>query len=213
MSGMDTPATSRNTTISRSGLDSVAISAGSRAQCPASTRRWPGGWEWVVAAGGSSRGGKIAGGATDVPPRATPPPGPAAVLIPRTPTPGAGCRPLDPARPWPTGVCTDQAPSVRHARRTLGAGLVRLGETRVTRHRRRARRSWTVHRYPRTAGLGASRRALVGAGVRGVYTYRSRAHRFRKPVWLIKVHAGTEDVWHGPRQVNPSKFRDTTVCT
>jgi len=38
----------------------------------------------------------------------------------------------------------------------------------------------------------------MGAGVRGVYTNRSRAHRFRKPVWLIKVHAGTEELRHGP---------------
>lgn len=45
MAGMDISATSRNRTISRSGLDSVAISADSRA----STRRWRGWgnlWSW-----------------------------------------------------------------------------------------------------------------------------------------------------------------------
>jgi hypothetical protein len=43
------------------------------------------------------KGGKISGGATDAPhPRVAPPPGPAAaVLIPRTPIPGSGCRLLD----------------------------------------------------------------------------------------------------------------------
>jgi hypothetical protein len=81
MFGMDTPATTRNRTISRSGLDSVAISAGSRAQCLTSTRRWPGTRESAVGAGAGSAGERIGGGTTEVPPpRAAPPPGPAAVL-------------------------------------------------------------------------------------------------------------------------------------
>jgi hypothetical protein len=80
MSGMDTPATTRNETISRSGPDSVAISAGSRAQRPASSARSRCSPEAVVAAGS---GGKTGGGATDAPhPRVVPPPGPAAPEAP-----------------------------------------------------------------------------------------------------------------------------------
>jgi hypothetical protein len=86
MSGMDTPATTRNETISRSGPDSVAISAGSRAQRPASSARSRCSPEAVVAAGS---GGKTGGGATDAPhPRVVPPPGPAAALLPRGPVSG-----------------------------------------------------------------------------------------------------------------------------
>ncbi|MDT7594944.1 MAG: hypothetical protein QOJ06_490 [Pseudonocardiales bacterium] len=48
MFGMDTPATIRNKTISRSGLGSVASSAGSRAQYLASTRRWLGSREFLI---------------------------------------------------------------------------------------------------------------------------------------------------------------------
>src|SRR6185312_7699402 len=111
MSWMGTSATTRNRTISRSGLDNEAISAGSRAQCRASTRRRLGRGQYVVAADTDSRGGT-----GNVPPRAAPPPGPAAVLIPPTPTPGCGCRPLDPIGPWPTGAGgATQAPNARHA--------------------------------------------------------------------------------------------------
>jgi hypothetical protein len=65
MFGMDTPATIRNKTISRSGLGSVAISAGSRAQCLASTRRWLSPRESVGAADASLTGGRIGGATTD----------------------------------------------------------------------------------------------------------------------------------------------------
>jgi hypothetical protein len=92
MSGMDTPATTRNKTISRSGLVSVAIGA---AQCPASTRRSP---ESVLAAAAISADEKPSGGATDAPLRAAPSLGPAAVLLPQTPALGSSRRALDPAR-------------------------------------------------------------------------------------------------------------------
>jgi hypothetical protein len=112
MSGMHTPATSRNGTTSRSGLDS----AGCRAQRPTLTRRWLG--CSGVAAGAGSTGGEIGGGATDAPIRAAPPPGPAAVLLPRTQTPGSNCRSLDPVGPWPPGERAGQPTSARHGWRT-----------------------------------------------------------------------------------------------
>lgn len=46
------------------------------------------------------------------------------------------------------------------------------------------------------AGIRAP--STLGTFLRG----RSRACRFRKPVWLITVRAGTEEVWHGPRRVD-----------
>ncbi len=123
MSGMDTPATIPSRAISRSGLGSVAIRAGSLARCPALTCCWPCSRESVVAAGAGWTGGKIGGGATDAPTRTTPPPGPAAVPVPRPPTAGSGCRPLDPVGPWPTGVRVDQPTSARHARRNVPGQL------------------------------------------------------------------------------------------
>jgi hypothetical protein len=133
MSGMDTPATTRNETISRSGPDSVAISAGSRAQRPASSARSRCSPEAVVAAGS---GGKTGGGATDAPhPRVVPPPGPAAALLPRGPVSGwaagrgirSGRDPPEFVRPNPRVPTTPGG--------TFGASLV------SGRHSRKARPS------------------------------------------------------------------------
>jgi hypothetical protein len=130
MFGMDTPATIRNKTISRSGLGSVAISAGSRAQCLASTHRWLGPRESGGATGAGVVGGRIGGGATDIRSRA-PLPGSAAVLVPRIPVAGLGCRPWDPVGSWPTGVCAAQPTSASHAGRDPRGQCGAIGGTPV----------------------------------------------------------------------------------
>jgi hypothetical protein len=165
MSGMYTPATIPNRAISRSGLGSVAISAGSWARCPALTCCWLCSRESVVAAGAGWTGGKIGGGATDAPTRTAPPPGPAAVAVPRAPTSGSGCRPLDPVGLWPTGVRVDQPTSARHARRNVPARLgdiegIPAGRAMSDDRGGAARRMTTSGRLV----LGACRRALVSPG-------------------------------------------------
>jgi len=200
MFGMDTPATIRNKTISRSGLGSVAISAGSRAQCLASTHRWLGPRESGGATGAGVVGGRIGGGATDIRSRA-PLPGSAAVLVPRIPVAGLGCRPWDPVGSWPTGVCAAQPTSASHAGRDPRGQCGAIGgDTGARRDRSRSRRSGKAHGYPPTTGLGAGRRALVPPGSGACATDSSRVHRFRKPLWLIKVRLGTKE----PRRTGES---------
>jgi hypothetical protein len=84
---------------------------------PASTGRSLCARESVVAAGTGSAGDC----ATDAPSGAAP--GPAAVLLPRTPASGSRCGLLDPVGPWATGVCADQPTSARHARRNARSQL------------------------------------------------------------------------------------------
>lgn len=201
MSGMDTSATIPNRAISRSGLGSVAISAGSRARCSALTRRWLCSRESVVAAGAGWTSGKIGGGATDAPTRTAPPPGPAAVPIPRPPTSGSGCRPLDPVGPWPTGVRIDQPTSARHARWSVPGQLADIegipARPAISDDRGGAARRMTT---PGRLVLGACRRTLVAPGSRAGATDSSRKHRASKPVRRIEVRAETdEEVRHGPR--------------
>jgi hypothetical protein len=56
-------------------------------------------WSWgsALVAGVGSTGGKTGGGATEAPQGAAPPPGPAAVVLPRTL--GSGPPATDPVRP------------------------------------------------------------------------------------------------------------------
>lgn len=117
-SGMDSPASISNWTISRSGLGNVAISAG--AQCPASTRRWLCPRKSVVAASAGSTGERTGGGATDALPRA--PPGS-----------DSGCRPLEPVELGFTGVCAHQPTSARHAGRNALGHLGDIGGTSARR--------------------------------------------------------------------------------
>jgi hypothetical protein len=78
---------------------------------------------------------------------------------------------------------------------TLGASLVTLGgDPRDA----PPQTSATVLECAWIPSDGGARRESPGSRrrrVRGVCTNRSRAHRFRKPEWLIKVHAGTEELW------------------
>jgi hypothetical protein len=77
---------------------------------------------------------------------------------------------------------------------TLGASLVTLGgDPRDA----PPQTSATVLECAWIPSDGGARRESPGSRrrrVRGVCTNRSRAHRFRKPEWLIKVHAGTEEL-------------------
>ncbi|MCA1695009.1 MAG: hypothetical protein LC749_09875, partial [Actinobacteria bacterium] len=59
MSGIDTPPTTRNSTISRSGLDNVAISARILEQRSASTRRWLCSRDAMEAIGAATPAGEI----------------------------------------------------------------------------------------------------------------------------------------------------------
>jgi hypothetical protein len=74
------------------------------------------------------------------------------------------------------------------------------GDTGARRDRSRSRRSGKAHGYPPTTGLGAGRRALVPPGSGACATDSSRVHRFRKPLWLIKVRLGTKE----PRRTGES---------
>ena len=180
---MDTPATTRNRTISRSGLGNVAINAESPVQCPTSTDRWPCLAKSVLTAGASSSSGKISGDATDVPPRAAPPPEPAAVLIPRTPTPGSGCRSPEPVGPGPTGVRADQPTTTRHTGRSARGQLDDIGVT-PTRRATSANRNGPTKPMttPRRPVLDASRRTLLTPGSRACATDSNRTPPSRKPV-------------------------------
>lgn len=209
---MGTPAATRNRTISRSGLGIVVISACNRAQCPASTGRWLGS---RGSAGAGSGGGRIGGGAADAPPpRAVPPSGPAAVLIAATPTSGCGRRGLDPVGPWPTGVRADQPRSARHTGRNTRSQRGDIGGSPA---RRATSDVATVLgcgiTTPGRLVLGVSRRALVTPGSGACAADSSRVHRFSKPVWLIKVHADTEEEPPRGSTTGDSSDGQTTAAT
>jgi hypothetical protein len=194
MFGMDTPATTRNRTLSRSGLGSVAISAGSRAPCRSSMRRWLGTRESAVAADAGWAGGGIGGGNTEVsPPRAAPPPGPVAVLVCRAPTSGSGCRPLESARPWSTGAWVAPPTSARHAGRNARdqSGDI-MGWTPA--RRVRAQTIATILEracLPPDGWVFGESPNSWDAGVRsGCARDSSRIRRDRKPIRPVKRHAG-----------------------
>jgi hypothetical protein len=164
MSGMDTPPITRNKTISRSGSDSVEISARILEQRSASTRRWLCSRDSMEVIGAGAPGGELGGGATKAPPRAAAPPGPAAVVLPRTPTPGSGCRPLEPTRPQPTGIRVDHPTSARH---TPG-GLGDIAGTPV-------RRAILTRRDGREMYMNTPERLVLGTNSRALRTPKSGA--------------------------------------
>jgi hypothetical protein len=128
-------------------------------------------------------------------------PGPAAVLVPRIPVAGFGCRPLEPVGPWPTGVCAVQPTSASHAGHNPPGQCGAIGETSargpIAADRNGPARRMTT---PERLVLGAGRRALVPPGSGACATDSSRVHRIRKPLWLIKVRVDTEE----PRRTGES---------
>jgi hypothetical protein len=178
MSGVDNPATAHNRMISRSGVDSVVLSARRRAHWPGSIDR-----SLCSRASGGAGGGKAGGGANDVPVqgsaiagtgRCTHPPNPRFRL--QLPVTGFGWVVVP--RSWcrPTHEC----PPCR-AECSEPTGWQR-GDIRAARDLRRSRRSWNRHESSGGPVLGVSRRTLVDAGA-GV-TDSSRRRRDRKPIRL-----------------------------
>jgi hypothetical protein len=83
---------------------------------------------------------------------------------------------------------------------TLGASLVTLGGNPRDARPQTIATVLECGWIPPAAGARRESPGFRGAGVRGVCTKRSRAHRFRKPVWLIKVRTGMFDGLRGGQQ-------------